>query len=145
MSVTPRHGAPGRPSLRTHLLFLPWLLVAAAGIAAAWVLIALYLGRPLNGAAFVVAADMALVVRLAKLPRGTTRGLLAAAGTALGIALAIWWTVASRVGIEMGMPPWEGIPLMGAGFAWVLAQMSYTPMEWAMFAAAVLLAAVLGR
>ena len=141
MPVTPRSGVPARP----RLSILPWLLLAAAGIAAAWVLVGLYLGRPLNGAAFVVTANMALVVRLAKLPRGTGRGLLAAAGTALGIALAIWWTVASRVGIEMGMPPWEGIPLMGAGFAWVLAQMSYTPMEWAMFAAAVLLAAVLGR
>ena len=145
MSVTPRHGAPGRPSLRTHLLFLPWLLVAAAGIAAAWVLIALYLGRPLNGAAFVVAADMALVVRLAKLPRGTTRGLLAAAGTALGIALAIWWTVASRVGIEMGMPPWEGIPLMGSGFAWTLVQMSQAPLDWLQYAIAIALAGWFGR
>ncbi len=131
----PRHG-PFR-------LLLP--LLGACGIAALWVLLVLALDRPMAAFAFVAALDLVLMVRLARMPRGNARGWIAAAGTALAIALAIWWSAAARVGMLLGLLPWEGIPLMGGGFAWTLAQLMHAPLDWTIYALAVLLAGWFGR
>lgn len=133
------------PATRFHPLRLLLPLLGALGIAALWVLLGLSLDRLLPAFAFVAALDLVLMVRLARLPRGSTRGWIAAIGTALAIALALWWSLAARVGVLMGMMPWEGIPLMGGGFAWTLVQMSQAPLDWLQYAIAIALAGWFGR
>lgn len=120
-------------------------LIGALGIAALWVMLALYRDQGFPAFAFVVALDLVVMVRLARLPRGRERGLIAAAGTLLAIAIALWWMLSARVGLLLGMLPWEGITLMRPGFAWTLAQMSIAPIDWLMFAAAAVLAGIFGR
>ena len=133
------------PATRFHPLRLLLPLLGALGIAALWVLLGLSLDRLLPAIAVVAPLDLVLMVRLARLPRGSTRGWIAAIGTALAIALALWWSLAARVGVLMGMMPWEGISLMGPGFAWTLAQLANDGRDLAIYIAAVLLAAWFGR
>ena len=90
-------------------------LIGMFGIAAAWVLLAIWRDSMLSAFAFVVAIDLVLMVRLARLPRGTARGAIAAGGTLLAIVIANGWLMAARVGLLLGMMPWEGISLMGPG------------------------------
>lgn len=121
------------------------LLLGVFGIAALWVLVALYMDRLLGAFAFVAALDMILMVRLARLPRGPMRGVVAAGGTLLAILIANGWMMAARVGLLMGMMPWEGISLMGPGFAWTLAQLANDGRDIVIYIAAVLLAGWFGR
>lgn len=124
-------------------LMLP--LLGVFGIAALWVLAALYMDRMLSAFAFIAALDLILMVRLARLPRGLTRGAIAAGGTLFAIVLANGWMMAARVGLLMGMMPWEGINLMGPGFAWTLAQLANDGRDLALYIAAVLMAGWFGR
>lgn len=131
------------PRFGPFRLLLP--LVGAIGIAALWALLGVSQGRVASAFAFVAMLDLLLMVRLARLPRGNARGVVAAAGTALAIVLAQWWASGARVGGLLGMMPWEGIPLMGPGFAWTVVQMSHAPLDWGLYASAVVLAGWLGR
>ncbi len=124
-------------------LMLP--LLGVFGIAALWVLVALYMDRMLSAFAFVAALDMILMVRLARLPRGLTRGMVAAGGTLLAILIANGWLLAARVGLLLGMMPWEGITLMGPGFAWTLAQLANDGRDLAIYIAAIAMASWFGR
>ena len=120
-------------------------LLGVFGIAALWVLVALYMDRMLSAFAFVAALDMILMVRLARLPRGLTRGMVAAGGTLLAILIANGWLLAARVGLLLGMMPWEGITLMGPGFAWTLAQLANDGRDLAIYIAAIAMASWFGR
>ncbi len=133
--------APVRPG--AWRLLLP--VLGAIGVAALWVLIALGLDRWLAGFALIAALDLVLMVRLARLPRGTRRGLIAAVGTALAIALAHWWQLGAQVGLVMGLAPWDGIPLMGGGFFWSLVRLVNQPTDLALYALALGLAGWFGR
>ena len=124
-------------------LLLP--LIGMFGIAAAWVLLAIWRDSMLSAFAFVVAIDLVLMVRLARLPRGTARGAIAAGGTLLAIVIANGWLMAARVGLLLGMMPWEGISLMGPGFAWTLAQLANDGRDLACYIAAIALAGWWGR
>ena len=139
MSDTPPN--PARYSF--FLLLLP--LLGVFGIAALWVLVALWQDRMLTGFAFIVALDLILMVRLARLPRGPMRGVIAAGGTVLAILIANGWMMAARVGLLMGMMPWEGVTLMGPGFAWTLTQLANDGRDLVIYLAAVLLAGWWGR
>lgn len=120
-------------------------LLGALGIAALWVLVALYMDRTASAFALIVALGLVLMVRLARLPRGPMRGLLAAGGTLLAILIATWWMLAARIGLLMGMLPWEGIPLMRPGFAWTLAQLANDGRDLAIYLAAIAIAGWRGR
>ena len=124
-------------------LLLP--LIGVFGIAALWVLVALYFDRTASAFAFVAAIDLVLMVRLARLPTGPMRGAIAAGGTLLAILVATWWMLAARVGLLMGMMPWEGITLMGPGFAWTLAQLANDGRDLAIYLAAIVVAGWWGR
>ena len=139
MSDTPPN--PARYSF--FRLLLP--LLGVFGIAALWVLVALWQDRMLTGFALIVALDMILMVRLARLPRGPMRGVIAAGGTVLAILIANGWMMAARVGLLMGMMPWEGVTLMGPGFAWTLTQLANDGRDLVIYLAAVLLAGWWGR
>ena len=139
MSDTP----PTPPRYSFFRLLLP--LLGVFGIAALWVLVALWQDRMLTGFALIVALDMILMVRLARLPRGPMRGVIAAGGTLLAILIANGWMMAARVGLLMGMMPWEGVTLMGPGFAWTLTQLANDGRDLVIYLAAVLLAGWWGR
>lgn len=135
---------PARPARYSFpRLLLP--LLGVFGIAALWVLAALYMNRTATAFAILAAIDLILLVRLARLPRGPMRGLVAATGTALAIVIANWWMLSSRVGLLMGMMPWEGISLMRPGFAWTLAKMANDGPDLALYIAAVIAAGWWGR
>ncbi len=136
--------APPQPARYSFSrLLLP--LLGVFGVAALWVLAALYTDRLLSAFAFVAAVDMILMVRLARLPRGPMRGVIAAGGTLLAILLANGWLMAARVGLLMGMMPWEGITLMGPGFAWTLAQLANDGRDLGIYIAAIAVAGWWGR
>ena len=136
--------APANPArFSLPRLLLP--LLGAFGIAALWVLAALYLDRTASALALLAALDLVLMVRLARLPPGALRGAIAAGGTALAILVALWWMSAARVGLLMGMMPWEGISLMGPGFAWTLARLANDGRDLALYLAAIALAGWWGR
>lgn len=139
MSETP----PKPAGYNFSRLFLP--VIGIVGVAALWVLAALYMDRMLSAFALIAALDLVLMVRLARLPRGLNRGMIAAGGTVLAILIANGWMLAARVGLLMGMMPWEGISLMGPGFAWTLAQLANDGRDLAIYIAAVVLAGWFGR
>ena len=139
MSETP----PKPAGYNFSRLLLP--VIGIVGVAALWVLAALYMDRMLSAFALIAALDMVLMVRLARLPRGLNRGMIAAGGTVLAILIANGWMLAARVGLLMGMMPWEGISLMGPGFAWTLAQLANDGRDLAIYIAAVVLAGWFGR
>ena len=139
------HPAPARALPAISFASIALMLLGAFGAAAIWVLVAFGFGIWSSALAFIATADLLLLLRLVRLRRGRWRGAQAAFGTALAIVLAQWWTMATLVGIQLGMMPWESIPKMGSGFAWTLSLMSLQPVDWLIYASAVALAWLLGR
>ncbi|MDO4709663.1 MAG: hypothetical protein Q4B94_07670 [Pseudomonadota bacterium] len=133
------------PLPRISLTGLFLLLLGASGAAALWVMLAFTFNLPAPVFAFVACADLLIMTRLARLAPGRWRGAQAALGTALAIALAQWGLMATHVGLQLGMLPWEAIPKMGLGFAWILSGFWLAPLDWCLYAAAIALAAWLGR
>lgn len=130
---------------RTSLTGLLLLLLGASGAAALWVLAVFIFDLPSSALAFVACADLIVMMRLARLAPGIWRGMQAALGTALAIALAQWWLMATQVGQQLGMLPWESIPKMGLSFAWMLSGFWLSAFDLCLYAFAILLAALLGR
>lgn len=121
------------------------LLLASAGTAAAWTLLALSLDRHCAWMALVAAVDSAWLLRLGRMPRGTGRALLALAGTALSVALANWWIAGAQIGKMVGLLPWDSIPRLGLSYAWTLSGLANGGAELAWYGVALLLAVVAGR
>lgn len=126
-------------------LSLALLLVGSVGFAAVWVLLSLYLDRQLGWMALLGAIDAALMLRLGGMRRGWTRAVCALAATALIVVLANWGIAGGQIGIPMGLLPWESLLKLGLGYAWTLTQLANGGAEMAWAAAALLLAAWLGR
>lgn len=126
-------------------LALVLLLIGSIGFAAVWVLLSLYLDRQLGWMALLGAADAALMLRLGGMRRGWRRAACAVVATALIVALANWGIAGGQIGIPMGLLPWESLLKLGLGYAWTLAQLANGSIEMAWAAAALLLAAWLGR
>lgn len=134
-----RHHRP-RP-----LLAIALLLLGSAGAAAIWTLLALSWNTQAAWLSLLVALDVMLLLRMARVPRGLGRGLLAVAGTALGIALANWWIAGAQIGRMFGFLPWEAIPRTGLHYAWTLSNMANGPVELAWYALALVIAALAAR
>lgn len=136
----PQQRRPASPVFATGLL-----LLASLGIAAAWVLLALALGRQCSWMALVAAADAALVVRLARLRPGGRRALWGVLATVLAIGAANWGLVAAWLGRNLGLLPWESMLKLGPEFGWLLMRLSNGPADLAWLAAGVVVAAVASR
>lgn len=136
------HASPTRPHIAVHGGVL---LLASAGAAAIWTLVALALDRQLAWMAIVAALDAAVVLRFMRMPGGLVRQVLAAAGTALAIVLANWWIAGGQMGAMVGFPPWDAIPRLGAAHAWTLVGLANTPMDLGFYAAAVVVALLVAR
>lgn len=121
------------------------LALGSLGCAAAWILLALASYRQSSWMAVLAAVDSALLLRLARMPAGNARMLLAVLGTAVAIAAANWGIIAAQVGRTMGLLPWESALKLGSDHAWTLAMLANAPTDLAWMVAALALAAWLGR
>lgn len=130
---------------RSVALPLTMLVVGCLGVAAAWVLLALYGSGQKGWMAMVAALDAAWMLRLGGLRAGRMRGVLAVLGTLAVVALANWAIAALQIGLPMGLDLWESLSKPGVGYVWLLAGMANSAFDKACIAVAVVLAAWFGR
>ncbi|MEO5565770.1 MAG: hypothetical protein ABIR05_03825 [Luteimonas sp.] len=121
------------------------LTLGSLGCAAAWILLALASDRQCSAMALLAGLDAALLLRLAGMPRGRARMLLALLGTAAAIAVANWGIAAGQIGRVLGLLPWESALKLGANYAWTLVGLVNTPAELAWLAGGLLLAVIAAR
>lgn len=137
--MPPRSTTPPRAALA-----LPAMLLAAAGMAAVWALLAVWLGRQSSWMAVITAADLLFVAWLMRLRRGALLASLSVAGTALAIWLANWWIAAAQMARGLGIHPWESVPKIGPELAWMLMAMANGRADHLWWLAALLAAAIGG-
>jgi len=130
---------------RLSIVAIGLLLLASAGIAAAWALLSLVTGRQCSWMALAAAVDAIVVLRLVRVAPGAARAGLALAATAFSVALANWWIAAGQIGRSLGLLPWDSSLRIGSDYAWTLATLANHPADLAWIAAALLLAAIAGR
>lgn len=130
---------------RLSIVAIGLLLLASAGIAAAWALLSLVTGRQCSWMALAAAVDAIVVLRLLRTAPGAARAGLALAATAFSVALANWWIAAGQIGRSLGLLPWDSSLRLGPDYAWTLATLANHPADLAWIAAALLLAAIAGR
>ena len=137
--------SPAAGPRRALALPLFLLVLGCLGIAAAWVLLALYGNGQMGWMALVAAVDAACMLRLGGMRPGGWRCLLAVLGTLVAIALANWGIVALQIGLPMGLEVWPALTKPGLDYFWLLAGMANGLFDKACIAAAVAVAAWLGR
>jgi hypothetical protein len=126
--------------------FAPWLvLLGCAGFAAAWVLLAYGREATFSWLGVLAALDIALLLRLGRVPPGWRRAAWGVAMTALTIVATVWGTLAVLTAIPLGLLPWESILRLGPGLAHTLLPMVYGTVELAWFGAALVVAGVASR
>jgi len=134
------------PQARPRIgLAIALLLLGSLGFAALWVLLALYTDRQLGWMALPGAVDAALLLRLGGMRRSWARAACATVATAMIVVLANWGIAGAQIGTAMGLVPWESLQKLGLGYAWTLSQLANSGIERAWTAAALVLAAWLGR
>jgi hypothetical protein len=126
--------------LARALLLLGLLIVPTL-----WLIAALATNSRAGWMALAVAANAVALVRMGRFPGGATRGLSALLTAATGIVASGWLISAMPIGAAMGQLPFTAARHMGADFAWTLASLGSTPMDWTWTAAALLLAGWRGR
>ena len=126
-----------------------WLLPAAAltagalGMAAVWVALAVWSDRPCSWLAPIAALDMALLLRLTGVQPGPGRQLAAVLGTALTAVLAQWLTVATQLGLALGLDPITSAIRLGPALAQQLLLLSLDRWDYAWLLASLPIAALL--
>ncbi|MFL6592712.1 MAG: hypothetical protein ACJ8GK_08420 [Luteimonas sp.] len=136
---------PARATRRASLLATLLLVAGSVGFAAAWVLVAFARDRQCSWMALLAALDAVFLLRLARMPPGHARTLLAMGGTALTIVLANWGIAAAQIGRAMGLLPWESLGKLGPFYAWTLAGLANPPMDLWWLAASLVLAGLAAR
>ena len=91
--------------------------------------------------ALLIAAAAAYGLRISGVRRGTSRALLAASTTALGIVASVWLIAPLPIGMAMGQLPLSAAWHTGLDFAWTLTRLGNTPLDWLYTGSAILLAA----
>jgi hypothetical protein len=118
------------------------LLAGVLGADAIWVALAVATGSPCSWMALFAAADIAILLRLAGARPGRGRILVAVLGTALAVALAQWLTVATQLGIMLGLQPVDSALRLGPVLARELLVLSLDAGDLAWLAASLPLAAL---
>jgi hypothetical protein len=121
------------------------LLIGSTGIAAAWVLLAFARDQQYSWMAVVAAIDAALLLRLARMPRGWPRAGWGVAATALAIAIANWGIAAAQIGRLVGLSPWESAIRLGPSHAWTLVSLANPAPQLAWLLLALVVAFVASR
>lgn len=120
--------APVQPLRRVTRLsrLLSWvlLLLGIGGFAALWVILGIYTDRQNSWMAVLGAADIAVMLRLGGWPAGPRRALAGVLATVAIVLLANWGIIASQLGAELGIVPWDSALRLGAHHALTLAQLA---------------------
>ena len=135
---------PDRSTPTSRWYALPLLALGAGGFAAAWMLLALALGRQCSWLAPLAALDMVLLLKLGGHRGGLRRAGWAVAATIAVICAANFLIAAGEIGQNFGLRPWESALQLGPGYAWLLLRLANDSRDWLLYAAGVLLAAWLG-
>ena len=128
----------------------PWLapallVIGSFGFAAAWVLLAFARDQQCSWMAILAALDAALLLRMARMPRGWLRAMLAVIATASTIVLANWGIAAAQIGRVLGLLPWESMTKLGPFYAWTLVNLANPPIDLLWLTTALVLAAITAR
>lgn len=140
----PPHALPLPPRRRGRLaLFL--LPIGIAGFAAAWILLASATGRQSSWMALLAAVDAAFLLRVGGMAPGMRRATWGVAATFATIVLAHWGIVAAGIGRLVGLGPLDSALKLGTGLAWTVAQLLNGPLDVALLALALVVAAIASR
>ena len=123
---------------------LPLLALGMLGFVSAWVLAALFFERQCAWLAPLAAADMVLLLGIARWPAGGRRAAWAFIATAVAIVLANFGIAAGELGKSFGLRPWESALMLGPRHAWTLLEMANSPLDLAFYALGLLVALVAG-
>lgn len=129
---------------RPLLPALLWLLLGVAAFVMAWATVALAFERVFAWLAVLAAADMVLLLGMARMPASALRATLALLATAAIIVLVNFGIAAGHMGEAMGMTPWRSALLLGPRHAWTIAQLANSRVDWVLYALALLVAAAVG-
>lgn len=119
--------------------------VAVFGIAALWAGASVLLGSSAAWFAIVAALDAVLLLRLANWPRGARGAAVTVAVTLLTIGVAQYFVATAKIGVVMGLRPFESLPLMSFDLAWLYAQNNTGAFEWGCYVVALVVAWLLSR
>lgn len=136
---------PALPLRRVTWLSWLLLLLGTGGFAAAWVILGMYTDRQNSWMAVLGALDIALMLRLGGWPAGPRRALVGVLASAAIVALANWWIIASQLGVELGMAPWDSALRLGAHHALTLVELANGVGDLLWIALALVLAALASR
>ena len=131
---------------RTHVI-APLLitLLGVCGMSAIWTLLALIVDRQCAWVAVLTAADIALLLRLARAAPGLPRAAVNVMATIATIAIANWVIAAAQVGGAMGFGLIDSVQRLGTDYAQTLFGLANHPSELAWYAIALIVALWLGR
>ncbi|MEQ1512558.1 MAG: hypothetical protein ABL934_07755 [Lysobacteraceae bacterium] len=124
------------------------LLIAILGICgmtAIWTMLALIVDRQCAWVAVLTAADIALLLRLARAAPGLPRAATTVVATLATILLANWVIAATQIGGPMGLGLTDSVQRLGTDHAQTLFGLANQPAELAWYAIAVIVALWLGR
>lgn len=145
-SAPPASRPASRPPSRFPTpLTLVLLLIISCGIAAVWALVSLYTGKQSTWMAVVAAFDAVWVLRACRMRAGWGRAASAVLGTIVAVAFANWSIAATRMGLPLGIPPWDSFVRLGSDHAWTLISLTNSALDVAWIGAALVVAAVAGR
>jgi hypothetical protein len=128
-----------------HWLWPPLLLLGGATAVIAWMLVALGTGSQAGWMAVLAALEIVWMLRLGTLRAGRLRTGVALVATLLVIIASNWGIASAQIGAVMGLDPWSSALKMGTGLAWTLLSLANSGLDWACYAAALLLAWLLAR
>jgi len=134
------------PTAFSRLNWLPaagLLLLGTLGFAAAWILLGNYQNSLCTPMTVLAALDAVLLLYLAKMRGRTLRVALALLVTAGAALIAIGALISTRIGLQLGLLPWEAFQRLGMGSARLMLEMSLDRVDLAWLLAGLVIAVVL--
>ena len=133
------------PTTSASAWLLPTVAVLAGilGADAVWVVLAVATGKPCSWMALLAAADVVFMLRLTGVGAGRARTWAAVLGTALAVALAQWFIVATQLGMMLGLQPLDSAMRLGPSLARQLLLLSLDRVDFAWLLASLPVAALL--
>lgn len=142
MSTLSTPHTPPRTRVVAPLLLV---ILGICGMSAIWTMLALIVDRQCAWVAALTAADIALLLRLARAAPGLPRAATTVVATLATIVLANWVIAAVQVGGPMGLGLTDSVQRLGTDYAQTLLGLANQPAELAWYAVAVIIALWLGR
>jgi hypothetical protein len=127
--------------------FSRWLLpivalcIGISGITVVWVAVAILSEGTCGWLALLAAMTVAVLLRLTQAPSRLARGIVAAFGCALAIALTLWMIAATHFGFMFGLGPITSALRLGPVLAWEVTRLTLRPLDWLFIALSLPLAA----